>query len=313
MYLSKKLKNGLQLCVGVALLTANVSFAALIFPSSLLTKQGSATAQHLEVLAVKDQQGSSDNPKSYVEFQADQTGYSGTFKFNLPAAPDSTVQTLTFQANYRGPEKSLQKWEFQLLNVKTGKWAVIADNGGVADGLWSDVVATVTDPAQFVNSQNQIRLRYVGRNGGSKSQLDFLAVNVKTSAPAQTTPPPTSGSGTPSPVTAGGSYWQPTPGLKWQIQYAGTLDTSLAVDVYNLDLFDTSASVISDLKSKGKHVVCYFSAGSYENWRPDTGSFPASVLGRDLDGWAGEKWLDVRNLDVLIPIMRARMELAAQK
>jgi hypothetical protein len=101
--------------------------------------------------------------------------------------------------------------------------------------------------------------------------------------------------------------------LKWQIQYTGTLDTSLNVDVYNLDLFDTSATVISSLKSKGKHVVCYFSAGSYENWRPDTAKFPASVLGRNLDGWAGEKWLDVRQLDVLIPIMRARMELAAQK
>ena len=94
---------------------------------------------------------------------------------------------------------------------------------------------------------------------------------------------------------------------------AGTIDTSLNVDTFNLDLFDTSASVITALKAKGKHVICYFSAGSYENWRPDTGKFPASVLGRNLDGWAGEKWLDVRQLNTLIPIMQARMQLAADK
>jgi hypothetical protein len=107
--------------------------------------------------------------------------------------------------------------------------------------------------------------------------------------------------------------WQPVPGLKWQIQYTGTLDTSLNVDVYNIDLFDISANVISELQSKGKHIICYFSAGSYENWRPDASAFPALVLGRKLDSWAGEKWLDIRQLDILIPIMQARMKLAADK
>lgn len=314
MCLSKKVKNCIQLLSGMTLLMANVSFAGLLYPSNLITKQGSATSQHLEVLAVKDQQGSSDNPQSYIELDANQTGYSGTFRFNLPAAPGSTVQGLVFQANYRGPAKSLQAWEFQLLNVKTGKWVPIADNGGVTDGVWSDIIATPANPAQFINAKNQINLRYVGRNGGSKSELDFLAIDIKSSGTSQTPPPASgSGSGTQSPPASSGGRWQPTPGLKWQIQYTGTIDTTQNVDVYNLDLFDTSAATISALKSSGKHVICYFSAGSYENWRPDTAAFPASVLGRNLDGWAGEKWLDVRQLDILIPIMRVRMEQAVQK
>ncbi len=49
------------------------------------------------------------------------------------------------------------------------------------------------------------------------------------------------------------------------------------------------------MKSKGLFPVGYFSAGSYENWRSDKGSFPTAALGKNLDGWAGEKWLDVRN------------------
>jgi hypothetical protein len=60
-------------------------------------------------------------------------------------------------------------------------------------------------------------------------------------------------------------------------------------------------------------VICYFSVGSYENWRPDAGNFPAAILGRNLDGWPGERWLDVRQLTTLAPIIKARMQLAASK
>jgi hypothetical protein len=32
------------------------------------------------------------------------------------------------------------------------------------------------------------------------------------------------------------------------------------------------------------------------------------VLGNDYDGWPGEKWLDIRQIDLLAPIMRARLD-----
>lgn len=314
----RQIKSVIKLLVGITLLSANVSFAEFIFPSNLLSKRGSSTPQPLEVLAVKDQQPSDDNLESYIEFDTDQLGYLGTFRFNLPAKPDKTIRQLIFHANYRGREKSLQKWEFQLLNVKTGKWTHIADNDNVADGVWSDIVATIIEPSQFINSRNQITLRYVARSGGNNSQLDFVAFEIKNSESNSLTD--ASGSNNDSAsllapaVANNGSRWQPAPGLKWQIQYTGTINTlATNVDVYNLDLFDTSAAVIAALQAKGKHVICYLSAGSHENWRPDSRAFPPSVLGRTLDGWAGERWLDIRQVDALMPLMRARMELAAQK
>jgi hypothetical protein len=312
----RQVKSVIKLLVAITLLSANVSFAEFIFPSNLLNKRGLSTPQPLEVLAVKDQQSSDDNSDSYIEFATDQLGYVGTFRFNLPAKPDKTIQQLIFHGNYRGREKSLQKWEFQLLNVKTGKWTHIADNGNAKDGFWSDIVATIIEPSQFINSRNQITLRYVTRSGGNNSQLDFVAFQVKSAVSDSSTDTSESrnlaGNQPPANVN-NGSRWQPAPGSKWQIQYTGKINTSLGVDVYNLDLFDTSAAVISALRSTGKRVICYFSAGSHENWRPDAGSFPSAVLGRNLDGWAGEKWLDIRKLDILIPIMRARMEQAVQK
>jgi hypothetical protein len=48
--------------------------------------------------------------------------------------------------------------------------------------------------------------------------------------------------------------------------------------------------------------------GSWEDWRPDKDQFPASVIGKDYGGWPGEKWLDIRQIDLLAPIMRARLD-----
>ena len=83
--------------------------------------------------------------------------------------------------------------------------------------------------------------------------------------------------------------------------------------MYDIDLFDTGQSIIDKLHNDGRIVICYFSAGSYEDWRPDKSKFPASVLGSPLDGWAGERWLDIRRLDLLGPIMKARLDLAVSK
>jgi hypothetical protein len=113
--------------------------------------------------------------------------------------------------------------------------------------------------------------------------------------------------------TASGPAWHPAPGASWQIQLSGSPDISLEVDWYDLDLFDTSPQVIQALHEEGRKVVCYFSAGSWEEWRPDAEQFPPVVIGNDLQGWPGEKWLDIRRLDLLGPLMVARLELAVQK
>jgi len=106
-------------------------------------------------------------------------------------------------------------------------------------------------------------------------------------------------------------WWQPEPGTTWQWQLTGDVNTSWNVEMYDIDLFDTPTSVIEQLKSDGRMVICYFSAGSKEDWRPDADRFPAEVLGRPLEGWPGERWLDIRQIDRLAPIMLDRLDLAA--
>jgi hypothetical protein len=106
--------------------------------------------------------------------------------------------------------------------------------------------------------------------------------------------------------------WIPNVADTWQWQLTGTINTSYNASVYDVDLFDVPNNVISLLHSQGKHVVCYFSAGSGENWRPDYAKFLASDLGNALDGWAGERWVDTRSANVR-NIMAARLDLAKSR
>ena len=86
----------------------------------------------------------------------------------------------------------------------------------------------------------------------------------------------------------------------------------MAADVFDLDAFDTAAGTVASLQGGGKHVVCYISAGTWEKWRPDAALYPKNVKGKS-NGWAGEKWIDIRRLDVLGPILEARMDMCDAK
>ena len=66
------------------------------------------------------------------------------------------------------------------------------------------------------------------------------------------------------------------------------------------------------MHTKGIKAVCYLSAGSWERFRPDASAFPKAVLGKS-NGWPGERWLDIRKVKVLAPIMRARVRMCARK
>ncbi|MEK6849303.1 MAG: endo alpha-1,4 polygalactosaminidase [Nanoarchaeota archaeon] len=109
------------------------------------------------------------------------------------------------------------------------------------------------------------------------------------------------------------NWWMPRPSLSWQWQLMGELNEEYDVDVYDVDLFDTSKESIAALKAKGSRVICYFSAGSYEDWRSDEADFSDDVLGNTLEGWEDEKWLDISRIELLAPVMRKRLDLAVEK
>ncbi len=116
----------------------------------------------------------------------------------------------------------------------------------------------------------------------------------------------------PAARAAAGGWWQLPQQLTWYWQLQGKIKMSEPVEAYDVDGFETSSSQVAALQARGVHVICYIDAGTAENFRPDYDKFPASVLGRS-NGWPGERWIDIRQLSVIEPIMAARFQMCREK
>jgi hypothetical protein len=117
----------------------------------------------------------------------------------------------------------------------------------------------------------------------------------------------------PAPVACAGC-WRPALNTSWQWQLSSLpVKPFPAVQMYDIDGFAAKdGAIVKSLKADkpGRAVVCYISAGTFEDWRPDAGQFPAEVLGSPLEDWEGERWLDIRKYTgKLGQIMRTRLDM----
>lgn len=110
------------------------------------------------------------------------------------------------------------------------------------------------------------------------------------------------------------TVWQPPANSRWQIVLTGSIPDMSAhkPPIVDVDVFDTQTSAIAQFKQAGQKVICYFSAGTYEDWRPDAGQFSPGDMGAKLPQWKGEQWLNVRSAGVWT-VMAARMKMASEK
>ena len=115
------------------------------------------------------------------------------------------------------------------------------------------------------------------------------------------------------PAWAADDRWRPVPNSYFDWQLTEPFAFARATDVLDLDLFDADAKDIRALKARGIRLVCYINVGAWEDWRDDAQDFPPHVLGQAYEGWAGERWLDIRDIDALAPVLKARFDLCRAK
>ena len=101
--------------------------------------------------------------------------------------------------------------------------------------------------------------------------------------------------------------------MSWQWQLTTPVDLSVNAAMYDIDLFENTAATVAALHGAGRYVVCYISVGSWENFRPDASDFPPEVIGNVYEGFPDERWLDIRQIDQLAPILRSRLDDCAAK
>lgn len=118
----------------------------------------------------------------------------------------------------------------------------------------------------------------------------------------------------PTPVSppAAGSWWRPPLVMSWQWQLTTPVETSVDVAMYDIDVFDNSASVVAGLHAAGRRAICYMEVGAWESYRPDAASFPESLKGNVMPGYPSERYVDIRS-PLLRPIIEARLDLCKAK
>ncbi|MCK7611456.1 endo alpha-1,4 polygalactosaminidase [Roseibium sediminicola] len=102
-------------------------------------------------------------------------------------------------------------------------------------------------------------------------------------------------------------------GDSWDWQLTEPVDLNRAVDVLDLHPELVTAEDIAELRAKGIKTICYVSVGTLERTSPDRGTFPQEVVGKTYGDWPDEKFLDIRRIDVLLPLMTARFESCKAK
>lgn len=121
-----------------------------------------------------------------------------------------------------------------------------------------------------------------------------------------------------APASGASGWWRPETGIEWDIQFAISAGTDLTrptgpIDAIDLDGSDTPADIVATLHERDIRVLCYVNAGAWEAWRPDADLYPATILGEDYPGWPGERFVDIRALEVLGPILEVRFDECADK
>lgn len=94
----------------------------------------------------------------------------------------------------------------------------------------------------------------------------------------------------------------------WDWQLSEPIGAPQGIDIFDTDPDSVNTNTIRRLNAGGVYTICYVSVGTLENYRDDRRGFPASVIGRTYGDWPDERFLDVRQLDVLLPLMRARFQ-----
>lgn len=122
----------------------------------------------------------------------------------------------------------------------------------------------------------------------------------------------------------GSACYEPPVNTSWQWQLnpdakQTSINTSIVADMYDIDGYANDASVVTTLKSlPGSHVAsrgvtCYITAGTLENWRPDSEDLSPEVLGNPYTGFTDERWIDVRAITLMRPWLEAKMDMCKAK
>lgn len=168
-----------------AFAAGNISVLA---PQSMIHQIGSAQG-NLNAIKTRDQKWYEENPSKFVAFYPD-ARYVGFRSYQLPVGLNpASIAALRVEANFSGPDENEQRWIWSLFDWNAHKWVNIGNNAGVIAWEWKVLIFNVSNnPARFVSSSGQLRLRTVSNNDVNDMRLDYEAIHILYTPAAQPAP-----------------------------------------------------------------------------------------------------------------------------
>ena len=159
-------------------------------PQAYVTVSGSDGGQPVSNLQQLDAEGMSNNPNTYVQFQAKTAGvaYSGYRSYTVPVS--SSITALQVVVDYRGPALANQSWTWAIYDWVYGGWVTLGNNAKAFSwGPWSVWNFNMGAPfANYINSSTgEVRIQVSSNNTADDMDLDYEALIITTdpSAPPQ--------------------------------------------------------------------------------------------------------------------------------
>src|SRR5688572_22053493 len=251
--------------LGMPVAASAATTTVALKPASYTTLTGTDGGQRVTALHVRDQSGVQNDWDRYVEFTPEGgRHYDGYRRYFVPAHVSTAAITgLTIRTHFLGPDKTTQRWTWSVYNWRTRAWVVMGDNAAATSWSWTLLKfragGTLADYVRADTREIRVRLRSVDASDSADLDSEGVVLTVAEVAPA--------------------TIWRPAPNTTWQWQLTALpVDTAVDVEMFDIDLFENSSAVVGALHAAGRKVVCYMSAGSWEDWRPDAAHFPAVVL-----------------------------------
>lgn len=130
----------------------------------------------------------------------------------------------------------------------------------------------------------------------------------------------------PAPVPCTGCFHPPSVASNgepmtwdWQLSDANSSLVLRDADMIDIDGFDNTAATVAQIHARtaptlpSERAICYLDMGGWEEYRPDASSWPAAAVGKTIAGWPQERWVDVRQLSSLEPVIDSRLQMCAAK
>jgi hypothetical protein len=89
-----------------------------------------------------------------------------------------------------------------------------------------------------------------------------------------------------------GTIWRPSPGTSFYWDLDQTISTaniySSSAQVFDFDMSYITSDMVDLIHALNRTLICYIDT-AYEPFRSDSYKFVPSVLGKDMDGWPGQR------------------------